>query len=362
MPLTSLGGGLIMWPPIEWVPTGAANASPAISALTAMTANAWSTYFICYVPFTGTIAYVGFRTATVSGTTTKLNVSIQTVNASGQPSGTNYGSSTASADTTVVSNTAYEWALGTPATATAGALVAVVLTVSSSTAPSIAIACDSHAGSNVPYLGVYNTSTYTNANGGVIVTFGYSDSGGIYKPIMGCLPVIEAYTSTAFNSGSATSRRACKITPQVDMTVCGFWFLGTVALSAQVNMILYDGSNNNLLQVNCASAVGLATNGLKILFSGSTVDLTNGSTYRVSQEAGNANNITAYDITFAGTYAYSNPINNLPGGTNAVLSTYTSGSWTDAPTKRPMCGLLVSRFQQTGGGLLVNPGMEGGTR
>jgi hypothetical protein len=368
MGLVSLGGGTIQWPPCVWASTQ--NTAPALSTFTAMTGANFSTSYIFTIPKSGTIAYIGLRPGT--STSGHVTVALQTVNSSGQPSGTNYGSSAASASTALTTGTPLEIALTTPATAVEGDLVALVVTYASGT--TVQVGSDSRLIANFPFTWTYNGSAYTAVNPAMLCTLGYSTitatGASGYVPIDQGSPAIESFTTTAYNSGTTTNHRALKITAPCDMTVEGCWVWGLWASGASLVVNLYSGTSSTpVASTNAIADVdGFATTGVRFLKFTAPYNMTNGGTYYLSLEPQNTNNFTDYEMTFSAfSYQYSNPINNLPGGIDAVLATAPTASggvftWTPTPTRRPLCGLLVSQFAQSAssGGILYPPGLSGG--
>lgn len=351
MSLTSLGGGVIQWPPCVWA---AFNTAPAIGAYTAMTLAGAKDVYIFTIPKSGTIAYIGLRPGTSTGG--NVTVALNTVNASGQDSGTNYGGSSASSSTAMTTNTPKEIVLGTPATVIEGDLVALVVAYSSGT--TISINGDSRLTQNLPFVWTNNATLYTANQMNMVCTLGYSSIGGGgsgYVPIDQGSPAIESFTTAAYNSGTTTNHRALKITAPCDMTVEGCWVWGLWSAGASIVVNLYSGTSSTpVANTNANFDVdGFATTGIRFIKFTAPYNMTNGGTYYLSLEPQNANNFTDYEMTFSTvTWQYTNPINNLPGGTNAVLATAPTASggvftWTPTTTRRPLCGLLVSAFPQS---------------
>lgn len=318
------------------------------SSFATLTATGYKAAAIFMVPpaMSGlTITAVGFRTGTVSGTSPTVTVDIETVS-SGNPTGTLYGGSAASGNISVASSTFYEGTLGTAATVAVGDTVAAVVTLSGGTSPSVPIVGMpvQDQGTNVatgfPFATAYTTSWAHNNTYIPVMWFKTSD-GNYY--FTGLFP---AWTSSiAYKSNSATNKYALYFSLPGPVRIFGFW--GSIAPSANFNVVLYDsdGVTVKLTKSVVAANMQSSSNGKIFMpFSGTTI-LNANTFYRLSVEPTTTSNITLSELTTynAGT------MGALGGGTNAYLSSY-SGSWSQTTTTRPILGLLIDQIDNGAGG------------
>lgn len=334
--------GLIEWPPLPGV-VGALAPSLTGNSLTAV---GHACVFVLHLPRTGAYTHVAFRTATITGTNVALTVAMQTVDpATGLNSGTNYGGSDPSVPQVVTGNFGYEFALATPASGVAGDLVAIVITVASATAiTTCQIASDSRFLQNVPYIIVRAASNTRSATAPVVAL---RTSAG-YVPVPGCVPAIMNYQIVAYNSGSVPSRRALRIDPPFEgrCVGCRGWQL----LGANANLVLRDGSNvaQRTIEFDADNQVS-STAGTRLFFW-EPYTISKNAIHRVSLEPVTPTNILSYELDFVSVFGGPSPLNNLPGGTAAHLSTWNGSAWTDVFTRRPLISLLFDEIHDSGTG------------
>lgn len=169
------------------------------------------------VPESGSITHVVFRTGTVT-TSQSLTVTLETVGSDGNVSGTMYGGSTGGTVASVASNTYYEVALGTPATATAGDLVGVRIAYTSAIG-NLNINSVSYSSSASGYMVCY-TGSVNKYQMTPFVRFRY----GSTYPMMNAHPSLPS--QILFNSGSATNVYGNEFTITTPVRVVGLagWF------------------------------------------------------------------------------------------------------------------------------------------
>lgn len=296
--------------------------------------------YIIQIPKTGTITKVGFRTGTVT-TPQTLRVGIQTLSA-GDPSGSAYGSMVAGTQAAPASNTYYEVTLGTPATATRGDYVAVVIEFDSAIGNLNLAATTAWFNQNFPYVDLKAGAGPTWAKGGQhpVGHLGYSD--GTYPIILGCCPV-SAFTTSTYNSGSTPDERSLKFRTTVPTSVKGVLLrLGTSA-SGDFDVVLYDSDGTTALatkSVLAANALSTGNDLHRVLFN-SSVRLRANTYYRLAVKPTSANNVNLIqiDVTTAAL------LDNFNGGQDFHLSTRTNaGAWTDTTTSKPGIELFVDQF------------------
>ena len=154
MALQTIKGGLA-------IPQAHTVSYPIISSVMALTAVSYKGAVIIQAPKTGNISNIGFL-ASVYNTQADIDVRIETINASGDPSGTLWTANT----NVAYSVTSVGWketaALTASAAVVAGDLIAVVFANPASGTPSWGLAAltgnGGNAGQNLPYCDYYTTA------------------------------------------------------------------------------------------------------------------------------------------------------------------------------------------------------------
>ena len=309
------------------------------------------------VPKTGNITAVGWATRTVTSSQS-VDVRLETIDGTtGYPSGTLIDSPTNQASATratVASNTYYEETLTAAQAVTMGQVIACVVQFTGTAGTIQTLNLDSLASAvGFPY-GVFNTTgTYAkNINRVMNIVLKYDD-GSYYE--VGCPPpVISTTMSVAYNSGSATDEYALKFTPQVPITVSGWWGSIQPATGGTYDIVLYDSDGITALKTvsyDGDNFGGTATSGhLRGYFNGTQI-LQAGVAYRLALKPTNTTNVTLYYLEFNSSAI----LGALSGGPNAFQSSRVdAGSWVDtATTKRPWLGLIVSAIDIGGGSYVI---------
>lgn len=285
---------------------------------------------------------------------------LQTVDSTtGDASGSAYGGSVVSAGKNITAAGAFEFALATPASATQGDLIAAVFKISSGTVSSVTFNTSSKTGMFFPYAAVKTPTLGKANNAGPMFMLKYSSG---YVPVEGCDPSVETYATVNYNSGTNPNRRALKMTMPFDCTVNGICY--DQGLNADTQFVLYDSTNTVLGTIaldkdNFCQSGGV---GMGKAYFSSNISLSKGGVYRLSLEPTTVTNMNCIEIVFAGSYAGANPIESMPAGLNAVLSTWGGSSWTDVTTRRPMHSLLISQIgdSASGGSTFINRGIRSG--
>jgi len=361
MALVSIGGS-IFYPSFEAQPS--ANESPLL-----MDAAGEKVAYIFSAPETGNLARVRFQTGVVT-TGDTLKISFQDVDpATGFPDGT--------ADqyrTLVVADTDDNKALysgiissdgtdtGTKRAVTLGEMVAVVFEFNNYVAGNLNLVqrfsyYNSYL-TGLCYALLYTTSWAKQNSAFPRLAVEYD--GGTYPMIVGCNAAVNRITEQAFSSSSNPDERGNVIVPPFDATCSGLW--ASVTLDAVADLILYDSANNVLGSFSLDPDIRPATSAYNTFAPIPAVTLAAGSLYRVSIKPTSTSTMRAY----LADYVANAVLAALSGGTNVYSTTrVVAGGWTDANTKRYLCGLILSQLDDGAGGvggLLVHPGMSGGMR
>lgn len=304
--------------------------------------------FIVQIPKTGTISKVGFRTGTVT-TSETLNVGIYTVDGSGDPTTTAYGSMTVGTQTSPASNTNYLVTLGAAATATQGDVVAIVIEFAS-TIGSLNIAHASTVTQVFPYADLY-TGSWAKTATVPVCSFEYND--GSYAVVQGVLPPCSITNST-YNTGSTPDEYALYFKVLGPCTVSGAQIYGgSSANGADFDVILYDSDGTTVLKSKSMDgdtrAGTTSTNPATVLFS-SGQNLTANTFYYLALKPTTANNVRLLRLTSLPSAA---SMDSLPGGQNFYESTRAdAGSWTNSTTSRPLIMPIITAIDNgssTGG-------------
>lgn len=343
--------GLILWPGI----LGSQNNAIGIGTAQTLTSAGHYVSFICAAKEDMTISHVGFRCGTSVGSPV-MEVRIETVDASGLPSGTLWDSptNTTNASTgTLSSNTYSLTALTAAATITKGQIFCVKLLFSSGTSQIIQQFGSGTVGvmnSNLPYL-VNNTGTPTKAilsNNTPSIALGSSSTTFYFVP--GTMP-ISANVGGSFNNTNS-ARRGLRFTIPFDCRAIGIRWFNTSAVG-NYNAILFDDSGTELSSSsisNDGDHTAASSGGMMHAFFDNTVTLAAGSTYRIAIEPSSATNVNVS--------GWQLPSANYRGatmaGAAAHYTTYASAVWTDTATDSlPFMDLMIDQIDDgtgTGGG------------
>lgn len=347
MALQSIPGGLWIPTTITNLPRGDYTAAPAATVLDATAEKA---AVIFQVPVTGSIEKVGFQLGTVTEEDT-LKVGLYTVDASGDPTTTAYGSMVAGTVTFADGddNTWQNVTLGTPATATKGDMVAAVIEFNSWTDGNLNIAylSESFAGTSGPNFPYIDHFTAAWAKNNRVPILGVEYASAAYHVIDGVWPV-TLVTNTAFNSSSAADEIALRFQLPFPARLSGFAFGLTPAAGANFDVVLYSGTTALDTFSFDGDHRGAA---LPYVYFGKFTnpqELAANTVYRLALKPTTTTSITISRFTVPSAAA----MGQLSGGVQFYESTRVdAGAWTDTTTRRPYFFLQFDQFDDgTGGG------------
>lgn len=293
--------------------------------------------FIFEVGKTGSITKIGFRVGAVT-TAQTLRVSLQTVDATtGNPTGTLYGGSAAGTQSNPAANTYYTVTLGTPATATQGDMVAIVIQFHSTAGDLRINYVDSVAyiSTNLSYAAVYVVSWLKYLYNG-LTHVEYSDNS--IEPIPGFMPLKTSGTNISFNVNSSPDEKGIKFKVPFPCNLKYIGILWGITPAGNLNIKLYDANNNVLVNLTGNKVIsGGIGNYWRII----DYELSKDIWYRLTVVPTEATNVTIVEDEFP-----SNDIlDALPLGKNCFLTSRTDGgAWTDTNTKRPLFHLVFDSF------------------
>ncbi len=308
------------------------------TALTATTAINDKQASIFQAPRAGSITAITFRTGTVT-TGATVDVRLETVNASGDPSGT-LKSTTTNASYVLVagtdSNQLITVTLTSAYTCTKGEMLAVVI-VNPGASPGSWTLRGTVGGnaSQLPYGDRSVTGVWTKNATAPSIGLKY---GTVYPKIGGlCLNggVVTAPLSTAFNNTSANREAGNRFVAPAAWRVTGMWAYITNASNVAYDTILYQGTTAVLTRSN----VGVEHKAAGLCFTdfNSTFTLIPGQVYRVVFKPTTATSIS-YDQITVDTAA----MMQASSGSIDVYQTIkdNAGNWTDTTTNWTMCGVI----------------------
>lgn len=293
------------------------------------------------------ISHVGFRAGTSAGSPT-VEVRIETVDASGLPSGTLWATNTNGTTGTVSSNTDVLQALTATASITKGQIFCVKLALASGTSQII------QQNTNVlipgptvlPYQ-VINTGTPTKFafnNLSTCLALGSSSTSFYYVP--GCLPV-NAYGTGTFNNTNSAKRGIRFVIP-FNCRAIGIRN-HTSTSNGDVNAILFSDAGSELSSSSTAydgDQSGLTNQGPCSYYFDNAVSLTAGTAYRMVLEPSTTTNTNVVPITLPS----SNYFGATPFGSAGVYTSFATSTWTDSTTQIALMDLIIDQVDNGSGG------------
>jgi hypothetical protein len=185
-------------------------------------------------------------------------------------------------------------------------------------------------------------------------------------------PQITPTNQASYNSGSTPDEIGVKFTFESSWTtsfnILGIQgILGVTNSAATANLKLYDSAGNVLQTTSfLASEITAGNTGAlqrTLFFNTSTLaDLTPGSTYRITLEATNAS--LGFTTMLQVAFPNNTVVRSFVGaGTYMKTQRTNAGAWTDTDTVVPAWKLIISAATASAsGGMVVHPGMAGGMR
>lgn len=307
------------------------------------------------VPKTGNIDRISFRTGTVTSSQS-LDVGLRTVDASGDPTSTAYGSMSVGAQASVSASTTYEVTLGAAASATIGDTVAVVIQYTSTAGTLQIISNWSGSQSQVfPYCDNNTAAAWAKVTGGAapVVSIRYDD--GNYYGIGG-VPACNG-AGQSFSSSSTPDEIGNLINIPFYCRAWGFWLLADIDNAADV--VLYDTDGTTALKT-----VSLVANertgtgsGVYMIPFASTQDLTINSNYRIVLKPTTTSNVQIQRMTVLA----AGHMDMAPLGQKCYETSRTdAGAWTETTTQRVSIGLLVNGLSDNVGSGTIGKGLADG--
>ena len=289
-----------------------------------------------------TISHIGFNPqASSSGVAT---VSIQTLDGSGNPSGTLWNAAGGGSTGTTGTLVAGTWALtelAATASITAGQEFAVVITYSSGT--SFVVATHT-SGSRPQYNTPYRITNTTGAaaqstSSGLILAVGSSAT--TFYPLRNTLPVLTV-GATAFNNTNGACR-AARFRMLFNCRVVGLRYFAGNAATGNHNIVMMDDAGNELSSSStaCVQINAFAGNCALVRHFDNPVTITRNTWYRAVIEPNSATNFNLYSLALPS----ANYMSAMPGGADYHYATRSSGTWTDSATGTvPAIDLIIDQI------------------
>lgn len=350
--------------PISWPGMTIAAAIPALGTWATLDAAGEYIAFLACASEDMVVSHVAFRTGVVANSPTAV-VSIQTVSATGVPSGTAYNGDTAKVTTgTLTSNTTTLVTLDATATIAKGTIYAVVITIVWTAAESIIVQRLQSSGnfvlSSLPYQVTNVTGSAVQAafSGPPILALGSSSTA--FYPLFSCAPGFVSVSSSGY-SNTDNAERGMRFQVPFKCRCAGLTFTPNTS-KGDFNAILRSDAGAELGSSSTAfdgdSQMG-GTQAVRVFFD-SPVILEPATWYRATVQPSSA---TATAMTSA-VLDSADYRSGWASGVNCHYTTFTTaGSWVDSATGTlAWMDILIDQLDDgasAGGGMLVNPGMNG---
>ncbi len=290
----------------------------------------------------GTVDRLGFLTRTVT-TAQTLKISLQGVNASGDPDGTIKGATNSASGTQAspASNTFYEVTLTETATISAGDKLAIVVEFDS-TAGNLNIGVRSPGQPKLPTYADLYTTAWTKDTSGQFLFASLRFNDASYPR----LTVFPCNANDGVSVSTTTTPDEVGNVILLNAPVTSFGIRARIDLDGDCDAVLYDSSGTSLASASLVSAQRFkAGPDIADWVFATPVDLTAG-TYRVVLKPTTTTAITAYRVTVFTAAA----MGHFDLGTDCYATTRVdAGSFTDATTQRYQVALLASQIDDGAG-------------
>jgi hypothetical protein len=293
-------------------------------------------------PKTGTIDRVGFRTSTATTTADRI-VTLETLNASGQPSGTLWGTNTTAtvSVTSTDDDTWFEVTLTAGASVTQGDRLALVVSAPGASPGNSVIMHWSVTGGGSAFPYVAN-----NVGVGWAKTVGrwfcgavrYSDT--TWPTTIGLYPLATGTGSvdnSVFTTASTPDERGNKITIPFACKVGGAWAHHSAAQTGDFTWKLYDSGTTVLASKAIDGDYSNASGHMWHMF-GTEVTLNAGDVVRLTKLPTSATNVANSAIQYPTGLLSASPMGASVQHTHRT----DAGSWTDVADKQSSLGLIIT--------------------
>lgn len=335
MPLQTIKGGV-------WLP----NRPPHLAASFLPTslqidANGEKVAFIVQAPKSGTVVKLCFWVFTVT-TGNTIDVRLETVDASGNPSGTLWDSPTNNARATANITAAgwYAVTLNSSQTVAQGDYMAIVLAHTGNSANlTISTVDPTSCAQEFPYSAQYIAS-WTKLKNCPICAIEYPST--TYEVIQGAWP-INGYGNVAFNN-TGTNERGLRVKLPYPTRAVGAWVWADLDGDTELRLYDVDDLVNYVARVVIdKDARQTTTQGRQVYYFTSAAPLSPQHEYFLMLHPTTATNVTLTHVDVLGTTP---PLlDAMDGGKEIYYADRAgTGSFTPNTTRRPMMGLILDQF------------------
>lgn len=290
-----------------------------------------------------TISHVGFLVGAVTNSPT-MEIRIETVDASGLPSGTLWATNTNIVTAALSSGWTLQ-ALTASASVTKGQMVCVKLLWGGAATSTLIVQhllnTTSGFGGNLPYS-VINTGTPTKTGISNLPALALGSSLTTFYNVPGFV-AFNAHTANAFNNTSS-AKRGLRFVPNFNCRAVGIrWFKGNA--TGDCNISLMDDAGTELSGSSTAldndHTLVTQTGSVAVYFDNPVV-LAAGTAYRVALQPTSATNINITTLTLPSSdYFSATPAKSAAVATYATFATAT---WTDSTTQIPLMDVLLDQI------------------
>ncbi len=333
----------ISFPDVSLDPYGV----PAMAAAASLSNAAHYASYVFSAKEDMTISHVGFMPGAV-GSSPTIEVRIETVDASGLPSGTLFGTNTNAISATVLASTWTITALTASATITKGQVFCVKLKLNSGASCVI-----QHLNNAVqrmtrsfPYQ-VHNTGSPAKAALVTTACLALGSSATSFYALPGAMPIIS-YSAGAFNNTSS-AKRGLRFVPNFNCRAIGVRFFKTNS-SGDCNVLLMSDAGTELSSSSTAydgDHAPISTRDMVEVYFDNTVTLTAGTAYRAVVEPSSATNTNISIVTLPSADYFSA---TAAGATTvAQYTSFATATWTDSTTELPFIEVLLDQIDNGAG-------------
>lgn len=292
--------------------------------------------FIFQAPKSGVIDRLRFQGGALTTNPSVADCRLETVAATGDPSGTLAGTTSNGAVTINAANSIWEATLTTPLTVTQGDWLCFKVAWTSG---AFNVIREPNAGNSLYWGGLYGAQSI----GGVAsrfsngpMPFGIRYNDGLYAKLDRSIVAAGTITNN-FISTTNPDERGIKFVPPFSCKATGMWFAKGTGAGART-LKLYNAADSVLWSLAWDPDFMSGTNPMVFLRFNSDINLTGGAIYRLTCLATDATNIQLCEITVPTGLGVS-----LPGGTSVIWTQRNdAGAWTDTSDKQAAMGLLLS--------------------
>lgn len=288
------------------------------------------------------ISHLGYQLTAIGSPT--ADVRIETIDASGLPSGTLWATNTNIVTGTLTSNTWRVDALTAPATITKGQWFALKFVYNTGTSIGTRVVTNYLLPFALPYK-VTNTtgSAVKSRSGGVIIAFG-SNATTFYKNSSGLAALSD--TNGTFNSSTAAgTARGLRFRMPFSGTLNGAtWFGFSTNGDYNLNLLTDVGVLIKSMAFDGDYSVISNTNGNVVSLFDVGISLAANTWYRLVIEPTTATNVTMQRMNMPATASNYYPC--WPYGDSAFWTTFTTaGGWVDTTDQKPVMDAILSQIE-----------------